>query len=468
MNLIQRQDALLRLERKALLDNFESWGNITTNVGEWQKHFTQVRRIKVLLRPLVAADEQAAAEDEGAALVRLERQARELRFAQRAWLYFRTKLELRESKERQPLLRCADEFAWSCYRPAWETARQAQTIAVNDLKEPPLIYFTADAAPFVQVRAGRYNPEGVRPADAAAFGDLLALPIPIIGMPWSHLTQVALTVALAHEVGHAVDEDFGVGAAVDAAIGGLGETLAERGTAWLAWRRELFADVYGALCVGPAHLIALSDYLLTTEDVVKAERVNLTQPGVYPPRQLRILFNVKLLAQIGLADVGVWQAWNDLYPVRGMQDYDDYAADVDAVADALLHTPIPKFGGKSVREVICMTAQEWAEVERRAAKLPDVDGRLSWYDLTKHRGAEEAQSLFRLTFAAMTLASYRAADPAAQAKKLERMIQTAVGWVPYGKRGPQEDRTASDALFAEQQAHLADAVEKLRRLALAE
>jgi hypothetical protein len=68
----------------------------------------------------------------------------------------------------------------------------------------------------------------------------------------------------------------------------------------------------------------------------------------------------------------------------------------------------------------------------------------------------------------MTLASYRAADPAAQAKKLERMIQTAVGWVPYGKRGPQEDRTASDALFAEQQAHLADAVEKLRRLALAE
>lgn len=45
-----------------------------------------------------------------------------------------------------------------------EVAWQAQTIDVNDLKEPPLIFFTADAAPFVQVRAGRYNPEGVRPA----------------------------------------------------------------------------------------------------------------------------------------------------------------------------------------------------------------------------------------------------------------------------------------------------------------
>jgi hypothetical protein len=468
MNLIQRQDALLRLERKALLDNFETWGNITTNVGEWQKHFTQVRRIAALLRPLVAADEQAAAEDEAAALVRLERQARELRFAQRAWLYFRTKLELRESKERQPLLRCADEFAWSCYRPAWEAAQQAQTIAVNDLKEPPLIYFTADAAPFVQVRAGRYNPEGVRPADAAAFGDLLALPIPIIGMPWSHLTQVALTVALAHEVGHAVDEDFGVGAAVDAAIGGLGDVLGERSAAWLAWRRELFADVYGALCVGPAHVIALSDYLLTTEDVVKAERVNLKELKEYPPRQLRILFNVKLLEAIGLADVGVWQAWDELYPVRGMQDFDDYAADVDHVVKALLHTPIPKFGGKSAREVICMTKQEWAEVQRRAAKLPDVDDRLSWYDLTKHRGAEEAQSLFRLTFAALALASSQADDSAASTKKAAGVLPKMIGWIPFGTRGPAEDKAASDALFAEQQAHMADAVEKLRRLALAE
>ena len=48
------------------------------------------------------------------------------------------------------------------------------------------------------------------------------------------------------------------------------------------------------------------------------------------------------------------------------------------------------------------------------------------------------------------------------------MFQTAAGWAPFGKRGAQEDRTADDALFAEQQAHLADAVEKLRRLALGE
>jgi hypothetical protein len=468
MNLIQRQDALLRYERDGLFASFQTWRNITANDSAWQKHFTQVRRITDLLEPLAAeAGNAATPEDDAAALARQERQAKQLLFAQRIWDYFRSKLALRDLKDHRPMLQCADEFAWSCYRPAWEAARQAKEIAANDLKEPPLIYLTGSETPFVQVRQGRYTPEGIGAEDARSYGSLLVLPIPVIGLPWSHLKQVALTVALAHEVGHAVDEDFGVGAAVDVAIGQRESVLGERSRAWLAWRRELFADVYGALCAGPAHLIALSDYLLTTEDVVKGERVNLTQPGVYPPRQLRILFNARLLEKLGLANVGVWQAWDALYPVRGMQDYDDFAADVDAVADALLHTPIPKFGGKSVREVICMTAQEWAEVERRAAMLPAADDRLPW-SITRVRDAAETQGLFRLTFAAATLASYRASDPAAQAKKLERMIQTVVGWAPYGKRGPQVDRTADETLFAEQQAHLADAVEKLRRLALAE
>jgi len=467
MNLIQRQDALLRYERDGLLASFQTWRNITINDSAWQKHFTQVRRITAMLEPLAADAGNASAEDDAAALNRQERQAKQLLFAQRTWDYFRSKLSLRDQKDLRPVLQCADEFAWSCYRPAWEQARRAQTIDATDLKEPPLTYLTGSETPFVQVRQGRYAPEGIGAEDARNYGSLLVLPIPIIGMPWPQLKQAALVVTLAHEVGHAVDEDFGVGAAVDAAIGGLGQTLGERGKAWLAWRRELFADAYGVLCAGPAHLIALSDYLLTKEDVVRAERVDLKQPGKYPPRQLRILFNARLLEAIGLADVGVWQAWDELYPVRGMQDFDDYADDADAVADALLHTPIPKFGGEPAKDVICMTQSEWAEVERRATMLPAADDRLPW-STTKYREAAETQSLFRLTFAAATLASYRAVDPAAQAKKLERMIQTAVSWVPFGKRGPQEDRTEDEALYAEQQAHLADAVEKLRRLALAE
>ena len=465
MDLIQRQDVLLRYERDVLLANFQTWRNITTNDSAWQKHFTQVRRITELLERLIAdAWHAPTSEGEGTALAR---QARDLLFAQRAWDYFRSKIALRDQKDLRPLLQCADEFAWSCYRPAWEQARQAHTIKATDLKEPPLTYLTGSETPFVQVRQGRYAPEGIGAEDARNYGSLLALPIPVIGLPWQQLKQAALIVTLAHEVGHSVDEDFAVGAAVDAAIGSLGSVLGERSKAWLAWRRELFADAYGVLCTGPAHLIALSDYLVGPPTEVQTERVDSAKPGRYPPRQLRMLVNAQLLAAAGLADVGIWTAWNEEYPVRGMQDFDEYADDAPHVAHALLHTPIPKFGGKSVKEVISMTPPEWAEVERRATLLPAADDRLPW-SITRVRDAAETQALFRLTFAAATLASYRAADPAAQAKKLERMIQTAVNWVPFGKRGPQEDRTADEALYAEQQAHMADAVAKLRSMALAE
>jgi hypothetical protein len=94
--------------------------------------------------------------------------------------------------------------------------------------------------------------------------------------------------------------------------------------------------------------------------------------------------------------------------------------------------------------------------------VPVVESRLPWF-ATKHREAAETQVLFRLTFAAATLASYHAPDPAAQAKKLEAMVSTVEGWVPGGTRGPQEDRTRDAALYAEQQAHLGAAVAKLRQ-----
>lgn len=171
-----------------------------------------MRRITDLLAPLAAdAGNVPADRDEAAALARQAQQERELLFAQRTWDYFRSKLTLRDRKEQRPMLRCADEFAWSCYRPAWEMARQVQTIAAHELKEPPLVDLTGSETPFVQVRQGRYRPEGVGVEDVRNYGDLLMLPIPVIGLPWSQVKQVALFVTLAHEVGHAVDEDFGVG-----------------------------------------------------------------------------------------------------------------------------------------------------------------------------------------------------------------------------------------------------------------
>jgi hypothetical protein len=54
------------------------------------------------------------------------------------------------------------------------------------------------------------------------------------------------------------------------------------------------------------------------------------------------------------------------------------------------------------------------------------------------------------------------------AKIFANALPAMLGWIPFGKRGPRENKTADEALYAEQQAHMADAVEKLRRLALGE
>ncbi len=461
MSLLDRRNALLRWERETLLADMTRWRHLTTNDPKWQKHYSQVRRVADVLEQLLAdawgAAENCADQEYSASM------HRDLLFAQRIWDYFRSKIALRDHKELRPVLQCADEFAWSCYYPAWEKARQAQAITPVELKEPPLVYLTGSETPFIQVRQGRYLPEGIGSGDALRYGNLLALPVPIIGMPWSLVRQAALIITLAHEVGHAVDEDFNAGEIITGAIRGITAIPSERRQVWLAWRRELFADAYAVLCTGPAYPIALSDYLTTSPESVWMERVDPARPGKYPPRQLRMLFNVKLAAAAGLADIGMWNAWEEQYPIRGMQGFDEYAADIPHMVHALMDTPIPKFGGKSLQDVVCMTPQEWSEVERRADNLPVVDDRLPWF-ASQFRQSDETRALFRVAFAAVTLASYRAVDPAAKARQAEHIFEKATAWVPYGKRGPFNGETADALLYDAQQASLADAVAQLRRV----
>lgn len=472
MNLAQRHEASLRYEHDALTADFKRWRNLTSRDDKVQKHFTQTRRITELLEELLAAAAAAtpaAAPDPDAqneaALNRAEARGQTLLFAQRTWAYFKSKFSLRYIDELRPMLKCADEFAWACYRPAWERARQAGKIDEGDLKEPPLIYLTGNESPVVQVREGRYAPEGIGAQDARTYSELLALPIPVIGLPWAQVSRLSLAVTLAHEVGHAVDEDFAVGAALDEAIRNLTTVPDARKSAWLAWRRELFADAWGVLCAGPAHLIALSDYLVTTPAEVKAERANPARWGIYPPRLLRIFFNTQLLAAAGLADVGVWQEWQAAYPIHGMMDFDDFAADAPHVASALLRTPVPAFGAVAPADVIQMTPEQWAEVKRRADQLPAITD-ITPKTTDARQAAKDNQTLFRLTLAAATWATHESTDPVAIETRITRTADALAIRAPGGTRGLAEDKAAADALYAAQVARKADAAAKLRAMVL--
>ena len=77
------------------------------------------------------------------------------------------------------------------------------------LKEPPLLFCSSNASPFIQRRNTPFLAEGVTADDMERFDAALAfLPIPIIGVPWSQANHLPAAVVIGHEVGHAVERDF--------------------------------------------------------------------------------------------------------------------------------------------------------------------------------------------------------------------------------------------------------------------
>jgi hypothetical protein len=101
--------------------------------------------------------------------------------AQKVWDFFREKLALRHLPSQREPLWVADTIAWDCYRPVLNAAEQFGIADGAELREPPLVYCTAEYSPATWVR-------GSRPYDGRAYdlGEAL-LPIPVIEMKWDHL-----------------------------------------------------------------------------------------------------------------------------------------------------------------------------------------------------------------------------------------------------------------------------------------
>jgi hypothetical protein len=414
MNLSERRAMTLRHERDALLDEFRDWRGVSNaRRASLAKHHSQIRRVTgVLERFLVDAPVGRDAFEDTDRLLAC------LLFAQRTWAYFRGKFAQHTASVLQDTLKCTDEFAWECYAPARQRALQAGLIRAGQLKEPPLTFFSSAAAPFIQRRETVFEAEGITSAEAAEFDlELKLLPIPVIGVPWHHVKHLPSAVVVAHEVGHAVEADFNAAEVIDRRLADLAEVDARRRPAWQAWREELFADVYATLCAGPAYVIALTDYLVGPAADVVNEWVNsadwttnLTGSRPYPTRSLRLEFNLAVLEQLDLPDVGVRQAWASAYPPSTWGQFAAFRADVGDVASVFLETPLPALGGTRIRNVICTTPADWQEITRKARRLiatgPGVPPR--------KRGEEDDTPLFREWLAAATWAY--GSDPEAYAE----------------------------------------------------
>jgi hypothetical protein len=431
MELVQQQAAALRFQQKTLRAEFDDWRARADEGKELEKHHTQIARITAQLEGLLGRVELP--DDLSAATFAGNTQAQRLLLnGHRLWDYFRTKLALRDVELFRKELLCADELAWACYRPARAQAESAGTIAATAFKEPPLIFYSSLATPFAQARETLFDPENVSLEDVKLLGAaILKLPIPVIGLPWFQVNHLPASVAIAHEVGHALERDFGLETVVDQRMAALAEAGVDpaRVPAWLAWAREVFADVYGVLCCGGAYVLGLMDYLLADPQLVQAERIQGPKWGSYPTRHLRMLLNFALLDALGLESDSVSQGWRQLYPAHAMTEF---APDIQPVVAAMLATPL---GGKPLQEAVTFRQADADAAHQEAANL--LDG----FDLNQGQD-------FRVLFAAVSLA-YHANPEQYMTINAERpVVGQMAAAVPQGVRSgdAQFDPIALEAL----------------------
>jgi hypothetical protein len=247
----------------------------------------------------------------------------------RIWEFFRAKLVQRHDNGQRVFLQLADELAWGCYKPILDRFPAAR-------REPPLVFLNGGLSPFALSRDQAFPAEAVpgEPLAGRTYDDVLQrLPIPVIGVPWYQTAHVPDLPVVAHETGHAVEDDFALHTRITTAIVNAlaGTAGASRAPAWIAWSSEIFADGWGCLTLGPAYASTLRDFLVQGQTTIEQEIA--TRDGKYPTATLRILLCAQWLEPT-FADQAqaVRSAWLKQYPSRAMKDYE---ADVASIAGAI-------------------------------------------------------------------------------------------------------------------------------------
>jgi hypothetical protein len=375
------------------------------------------------------------------------------------WDYFRSKLALRRSEERfEKYLAAADEFAWACYRPARDRALQARDKArkgrassplfpPDKFKGPPLVFLNSGWSTFTVPRDFAFQ-TGLAPAGCLSASDFAAvtraLPIPIIGVPWFQIEHLPEALAIGHEVGHDVEQDFDLALPLKTALLKAleaGQVAAHRQEAWLAWLSEVFADVYGNLAAGPAYTGCLADVLAGDPKLIEQESLPyLNRWGSYPTSTLRLLLNVEVLKQHGFPEESTRrkEAWLNAYPNHAMTAFEP---DIPIVVKAVLQTRFPQWKEATLPEVLPFSPRDHKDAGEVAKKVL-VPENLTQKDVRK-------------LFAAARLAFEKDPDAynAQQAQKqiLDRVLAVREpGERAVGEEEPdweQADREAGESLF---------------------
>jgi hypothetical protein len=308
-----------------LPDELTYWASLTAAGEPYEKHHSQIVALSRQMLDLNARVEQSWNNaTDFAALTRARDQCAAVHGV---WNYFREKFVLRADRLLGGFLRAADAYVWACYEPVLKDRRERHP--AQPFREPPLVTFDADWSPWAISRDRQFAPPGSEtgPMTTAAFRQTLAaMPIALLGIPWTSTGRLPYLITLAHECGHVVETDFGLAPAVGDALRTAMAASALRDGWSTHWRKEVFADLFACLAAGPAFVRTLADVQPDSPDRVKIlKRPTSDQRwGDYPPAGLRMALNLAALRHFSYAaaadDIATY--WQSAYPAHAMADYE--------------------------------------------------------------------------------------------------------------------------------------------------
>lgn len=336
-----------RAELESLLDGLEdelaAWRGLSLGTtAPLEKHRSQLRSVQAMLSEGIAAARTELAAGSGAAGLHVL-----VLDLHHVWDYFRSKFALRRLEEYRGYLDAADELAWACYAGPLKAALAA---GHSRPMEPPLVSFSRDPAPRAHRRGGQYRELLPRGGMHTRAGVQLvrSLPFPVIDVPWYYGSHVPAVLTVAHEVGHHIEDDFG-----------LTETIAARlaGTSLpRAWFGEVFADVCATLACGVAYPAVLADVLDTLESEPAPDARELT---AHPPPDTRLRICCAVVELTGQEHPSAWPA-----PVDGSD------ATSTRVARALLVDGYPQFGRGRLSDLLPSASAGRLHADRLLAGVP--------------------------------------------------------------------------------------------------
>ncbi|HEX6519036.1 MAG TPA: hypothetical protein VF070_03360 [Streptosporangiaceae bacterium] len=360
-----RTAAELQARLAGLDSELDAWLAATTKEGLLRRHHTQIQAVTGTLKQ-VSADLAGQFDRTNPGLWMLDRIRsvdRRIMDLHRLWGFFRAKFALRYVPWLEAPLVTADDLAWDCYSPV------QKFIAADQRREPPLVYFTGGTSPFLLPRGTPYVVEPLPDGSMREpeFTEAVRLvPVALIGLPWFQVDHLPDAPLIAHEVGHAVEQDLGLADRVRTLIEEA--VPPERRSAWSAWSAEVFADIYGTLCCGSGFARALMALLAVHPRQVKGEVRTAAAWGSYPTRTLRVLLTAAVLTKLGVqpSDQPVADTWLATYPDRPLQDFEP---DVGLIAAAVLDGPYAALGNSGLTAIIGYSDTDEQTVSRLADRL---------------------------------------------------------------------------------------------------